>query len=160
GPAGLEAALHRLTDAASHAVDAEPALLVLSDRGVDAAHAAVPMLLAVGAVQHHLIRHGKRMKVSLVCETADAWDVHQLACLIGYGASAVNPYLALETVRGLARAPERGEAPLDPDRAVANYKTALEYGLRKVISKMGISTIASYHGAQVFEAVGLASAVV
>ncbi len=160
GPAGLEAALHRLTDAASHAVDAEPALLVLSDRGVDAAHAAVPMLLAVGAVQHHLIRHGKRMKVSLVCETADAWDVHHLACLIGYGASAVNPYLALETVRGLARAPERGEAPLDPDRAVANYKTALEYGLRKVISKMGISTIASYHGAQVFEAVGLASAVV
>ncbi len=160
GPAGVEAALQRLTEEASHAVDGEYALLVLSDRGVDAEHAAVPMLMVVGAIQHHLIRHGKRMKVSLLVETADAWDVHHLACLIGYGASAVNPYLALQTVRGLAATPERGDGPVDPDLAVGNYKTALEYGLRKVMSKMGISTVASYHGAQIFEAIGLAPAVV
>ncbi|MGH7268763.1 MAG: glutamate synthase large subunit [Candidatus Rokuibacteriota bacterium] len=160
GPAGLEAALQRLTEAAGHAVDADYALLVLSDRGADAERAAVPMLMAVGAVQHHLIRHGKRMKVSLICETADAWEVHHAACLIGYGASAVNPYLAFRTVRQIAGTPERGEAPLDPDVAVGNYKTALEYGLRKVMSKMGISTVASYHGAQIFEAVGLAPAIV
>jgi glutamate synthase (ferredoxin) len=181
GPAGLEAALQRLTEEASHAVDAEYALVVLSDRDVDAENAAVPMLLAVGAIQHHLIRHGKRMKVSLVCETGDAWEVHHVACLIGYGASAVNPYLAFQAVRALAATLERGEAApaapaagapaaprgpaadgtgMDADLAVANYTTALEYGLRKVMSKMGISTVASYHGAQIFEAIGLAPAVV
>ncbi len=160
GAPGLEAALHRLTEAASHAVDAEHALIVLSDRGVDAERAAVPMLMAVGAIQHHLIRHGKRMKVSLLCETGEAWEVHHVACLIGYGASAVNPYLAFQTVRRLAATPERGETALDPDLAVGNYKTALEYGLRKVMSKMGISTVASYHGAQIFEVIGLARAVV
>jgi glutamate synthase domain-containing protein 2/glutamate synthase domain-containing protein 1/glutamate synthase domain-containing protein 3 len=160
GPVGLEAALHRLTEEASHAVDAEHALVVLSDRGVAGDHAAVPMLMAVGAIQHHLIRHGKRMKVSLLVETADAWDVHHVACLIGYGASAVNPYLAFRTVRAVAGQPERGESAIDPDVAVANYRTALEYGLRKVMSKMGISTVASYHGAQIFEVIGLARAIV
>ncbi|MBI2879136.1 MAG: glutamate synthase large subunit [Candidatus Rokubacteria bacterium] len=152
GAAGLEAALARLCEEASRAVDAEQALLILSDRGVDAAHAAVPILMATGAVHHHLIRHGKRMKVSLLVETAEAWEVHHLACLVGYGASAVNPYLALQTVRALA-APE--EPALNPELAVRNYKTSLEYGIRKAMSKMGISTMASYHGAQIFEVVGL-----
>ncbi len=160
GAAGLEAALHRLTEEASRAVDSEYALVVLSDRGVDAEHAAVPILMAVGAIQHHLIRHGKRMKLSLLCETAEAWEVHHVACLIGYGASAVNPYLAFQTVQQLATNPERGDAPMEPDLAVANYKTSLEYGLRKVMSKMGISTVASYHGAQIFEAIGLSRALV
>ncbi|MBI3457197.1 MAG: glutamate synthase large subunit [Candidatus Rokubacteria bacterium] len=160
GAAGLEAALHRLTEEASHAADAEYTLIILSDRGVDEAHAAVPILMVVGALQHHLIRHGKRMKVSLLCETAEAWEVHHAACLIGYGASAVNPYLAFQTVRQLAATPERSETPMDPDLAVSNYKTALEYGLRKVMSKMGISTVTSYQGAQIFEAIGLARAII
>src|SRR5581483_6591522 len=112
GPAGLEAALHRLTDAASHAVDAEPALLVLSDRGVDAAHAAIPMLLAVGAVHHHLIREGKRMRASILAETGSAWDVHHFALLLGYGAGAINPYLAYQVVRELVEAEEAGSLDL------------------------------------------------
>ncbi|GIX47653.1 MAG: glutamate synthase [Candidatus Tectimicrobiota bacterium] len=157
GAAGLEAALDRLCEEASDAIDAGKALLILSDRGVDAAHAAVPMLLAVGAVHHHLIRQGKRMKASLLAETGEAWEVHHLACLIGYGASAVHPYLALATVRQLAQAEEEG---LDPEQAVLNYKISLDYGLRKVMSKMGISTVSSYHGAQIFEAVGLSEALV
>ncbi len=157
GAVGLEAALGRLSDEASRAVDAGHALVILSDRGVDAEHAAIPALMAVGAVQHHLIRHGKRMRVSLLVETAEAWEVHHLACLIGYGASAVNPYLAFQTVRTLAAGEE---PPLDPGVAVQNYKTSLEYGIRKVMSKMGISTIGSYHGAQIFEIIGLAEPLV
>jgi glutamate synthase (ferredoxin) len=157
GEQGLEQALERLCVEASDAVDKEYALLVLSDRGLDRDHAAVPMLMAVGAVHHHLIRQRKRMRISLVVETAEAWEVHQLACLIGYGASAVNPYLALATISALGQA-EADDAG-SPRQAIENYKTSLDYGLRKIMSKMGISTISSYHGAQIFEAIGLSKAI-
>jgi glutamate synthase (ferredoxin) len=153
GEPGLEQTLQRLCVEASHAVDEEYALLVLSDRGLDREHAAVPMLMAVGAVHHHLIRQRKRMRISLMVETAEAWEVHHLACLIGYGASAVNPYLALATISALGQTKaDDAHAPL---QAIENYKTSLDYGLRKIMSKMGISTVSSYHGAQIFEAIGL-----
>ena len=155
GAQGLGEALTHLCEEASRAVDADQALIILSDRGVDPEHAAVPMLMAVGAVHHHLIRKGKRMRVSLLVETGEAWEVHHLACLIGYGASAVNPYLALATIRAAVGTGPNG---LDPEQAVKNYKTSLDYGLRKVMSKMGISTVSSYHGAQIFEAIGLSEA--
>jgi glutamate synthase (NADPH/NADH) large chain/glutamate synthase (ferredoxin) len=158
GVAGLERGVARMCAAAAEAVDAGRTVLVLSDRGVDAQHAPVPMLLAVGAVHHHLIRAGKRMRVDLIAETGEAWDVHQTALLIGYGAGAVNPYLALATLCELV---ESGEVTgLSADEAIHNYLHALDHGLLKIISKMGISTITSYRGAQIFEAIGLAREVV
>ncbi len=156
GAQGLDEALVHLCEEASRAVDADKALIILSDKGVDPEHAAVPMLMAVGAVHHHLIRKGKRMRVSLLVETGEAWEVHHLACLIGYGASAVSPYLALATIRSVVGAD--GSEGLDPEQAVKNYKISLDYGLRKVMSKMGISAVSSYHGAQIFEAIGLSEA--
>jgi glutamate synthase (NADPH/NADH) large chain/glutamate synthase (ferredoxin) len=111
------------------------------------------MLLCVGAVHHNLIREGKRMRVDLLVETAEAWEVHHFACLIGYGASAVNPYLAFETIRSLARAGKT--EGLSAEKALKNYRGALKKGILKVMSKMGISTLTSYQGAQIFEAIGL-----
>ncbi|HEY4242471.1 MAG TPA: glutamate synthase large subunit [Kofleriaceae bacterium] len=142
GPAGLAAAVEALCRAAAAAIDDGHNVLVLSDRGVDARRVAIPALLALSAVQQHLVREGIRMQAGLVVETADAREVHDIALLVGYGAAAVNPYLALDLV-GDAAAQER-------------YIHALEDGLRKVMSKMGISTVQSYRGAQIFEAVGLA----
>ncbi|MEK9658882.1 MAG: glutamate synthase large subunit [Chloroflexota bacterium] len=153
GEQALRAALDRACAEAEAAVDAGAGIVVLSDRGVDATHAALPMLLAVGAVHHHLIGAGKRMRASLVAEAADARDPHQVALLIGYGASAVNPYLALATIRGLVE--EGHDAEIGADAALANYVKTLNKQLLKVMSKMGISTITAYHGAQIFEAVGL-----
>ncbi len=101
GAAGLESAVHRICLEAESAVDNGGRLIILSDRGVDHQNVAVPMLVAVGAVHHHLSRVGKRMRASIIAETAEARDVHQIACLIGYGASAINPYLAFETAREL-----------------------------------------------------------
>ena len=110
------------------------------------------MLLAMGAVHHHLRRVGKRMKASMICETAEARDVHQIACLIGFGASCVNPYLALETIRELI---EKGAVEPDFGKVTMSYKKALENGLLKIMSKMGISLVSSYRGAQIFEAIGI-----
>ncbi len=155
GPEGLAKAVNELCAAAEGAVDDSVRLLILSDEGVDHAHAAIPMLLAVGSVHHHLTRAGKRMRCSLVAETAEARDVHQVACLIGYGASAVCPTLAYETVRELR---DKDEALVDSyAKGVRNYKGALEKGLLKIMSKMGISVVGSYRGAQIFEAIGLRS---
>ena len=128
-------------------------LLVLSDRGVDFQNVGVPMLLAVGAVHHHLRRVGKRMKASLICETGEARDVHQIACLIGFGASCVDPYLAC--MRPLRELIEKGSVDPDFGKGVFNYKNALENGLLKIMSKMGISLVSSYRGAQIFEAIGI-----
>jgi glutamate synthase (NADPH/NADH) large chain/glutamate synthase (ferredoxin) len=157
GPEGLEPAIHGICKAVEDAVDREVRIVVLSDRAVDHGRVAVPMLLAMGAVHHHLRRVGKRMKASIICETGEGRDVHQIACLIGYGASCVNPYLAFESLRELS---EKGsiESPLAD--AFINYKKALELGLLKIMSKMGISVVSSYRGAQVFEAIGLASKLV
>ncbi|MBI2911410.1 MAG: glutamate synthase large subunit [Chloroflexi bacterium] len=153
GQAALAEAVQHLCEAASAAVERGRCLLVISDRGVDSEHAPIPMALAVGAVHHHLIRRGQRMRASLIAETGDVRDLHHFAVLLGYGASAINPYLALASVVEMA---ERGElAERDPHRAQHHFKAAINSGLLKVMSKMGISTVSSYHGAQIFEAVGL-----
>ncbi|WP_434383501.1 glutamate synthase large subunit [Melittangium boletus] len=148
----LATALEQLCNAAVEAVDAGVSVLVLSDRGVDAAHAPIPALLAVSAVHQRLVRDGIRMYTGLVLETAEAREVHHFACLFGYGVSAVNPYLALDTLDALV---EAGELKLSVDKARANFVHAVEEGLLKVMSKMGISTLQSYRGAQLFEIVGL-----
>ncbi len=156
GVAGLESQLDLIASEAEKAVEAGARIIVLTDRGVDHEGVPVPMLLAVGAVHHHLIRAGKRMKVSIVCETGEARDVHQMACLIGFGASAVCPYLAFETIREIHER-ESGAEVSALVRSLANYRVALENGLLKIMSKMGISVLGSYRGAQVFEAIGISS---
>ena len=156
GEAGLEQAVARISQQAEQAVDQSTRLIILSDRGVDHEKIAIPMLLAVGAVHHHLTRTGKRMRCSLVCETGEARDVHQIACLIGYGASGVCPYLAYETMRELLEKGALGEGA-SLAKAIRSYKQAVEKGLLKIMSKMGISVVESYRGAQIFEAIGLHS---
>jgi len=154
GPQGLVAAIDSVRAEAESKVDAGCSLIILSDRGVDRENAAVPALLAVSAVHHHLVRKGKRQLTGLVIETGEAREVMHFATLMGFGASAVNPYLAFEI---LARLKETGRlsSMLTLETAIENYITAVKKGLLKVMSKMGISTIRSYKGAQVFEAVGL-----
>jgi len=153
GPEGLEAAIDRITEEAAQAVGQGKTLLVLSDRGVDASHAPVPMLLAIGAVHHHLMREGLRMKTSLIAETGEANEIHHFAVLLGYGADAVNPYLAFDIVESFLVSGELKGFELD--KAIKNYKKAVEQGILKIMSKMGISTVSSYRGAQIFEAIGL-----
>ena len=170
GPTALEAAVQRLRSEAEAAVRAGAQILVLSDRlgldgqkgGINATTVAIPPLLAVGAVHHHLLNLGLRLQASLVVETAQCWSTHHVACLIGFGASAVCPWLTWETTRHWLAHPktqsliERGKLPaLTVDQAQANVKKALEDGLRKILSKIGISLLASYHGAQIFEAIGI-----
>jgi glutamate synthase (NADPH/NADH) large chain len=154
GARGLHLALESLCRKASQAVHEGNTMLVLSDRGVDADWAPIPSLLATAAVHHHLVREGLRTEVGIIVETGDARDVSHFALLIGYGAGTINPYLALESLVGLVRS---GNLPpsVDESTAEAKYIKAAEKGLLKVISKMGISTIQSYCGAQVFEAIGL-----
>lgn len=157
GPAGLKVALDKLCEAAVAAVDAGHSILNLSDRGISKELIPIPMLLAVGAVHHHLIRTGRRMKASIVCESGEVRDVMQFACLVGFGASAVNPYIAIDTIRQKL---ESGEyEALTMEDALANYRQAIEKGLLKIMSKMGISTLNSYRGAQMFEAIGISSEV-
>jgi glutamate synthase domain-containing protein 2/glutamate synthase domain-containing protein 3 len=158
GPEGLEKAVDRICKEAEAAVNAGKTILILSDRGVDHAHVAIPMLLATGAVHHYLRRVGNRMRASIVCETGEARDVHQIACLIGYGAGAIYPYLAYETCREIIENGQLGE--LTYSAAVQNYRAAIEKGLLKIMSKMGISVLNSYRGAQIFEAVGVSTPVI
>jgi glutamate synthase domain-containing protein 2/glutamate synthase domain-containing protein 1/glutamate synthase domain-containing protein 3 len=153
GEGAMSAALERLLDEAEGAVRGGAAVLVLSDRGVSRECAPLPMLLAVGAIHHHLIRLGLRLKADLVCETGEVWDVHHLCTLIGYGASAVHPYLAFAAASVLAGG--RGYEGLTAGALRKNYKKALEDGFLKVSSKMGISTASGYRGAQIFETIGL-----
>ena len=160
GSEGLERALDDLCQAAGEAVRRGKNILILSDRGVNAALAPIPALLAVGAVHHYLIRERLRTRASLVVESGEPREVHHFACLIGYGAEAVNPYLALETVREMVEAGQLRFSDLTAEEAVANYIKAVEKGLLKIMSKMGISTLDSYCGAQLFEIVGLGSEVV
>ena len=165
GPGGLGAAVARLAGEAEAAVRSGSRILVLSDRsdgGISAGTTYIPPLLAVGAVHQHLLRLGLRLNCSIVVDTAQCWSTHHLACLIGYGASAVCPWLTWETTRHWLAHPktqsliERGKlAALSPDTAQANVRKALEDGLRKILSKIGISLLASYHGAQIFEAIGI-----
>jgi glutamate synthase (NADPH/NADH) large chain len=152
GGAALRKAIEQIRDRASEAIDEGYNIIILSDRGHDATDAPIPALLAVSAVHHHLVRAGTRTQVGLVLESGEPREVHHFALLIGYGASAINPYLAFETVHDQARL---GMIPGDAEHAQKKYIKAIAKGIVKVISKMGISTIQSYHGAQVFEALGL-----
>jgi len=153
GEEALGRALEGLCAAALRAVEGGRSLLILSDRGVSAEKAPIPMLLAVSAVHHHLIDQGRRMRASILCESAEPREEHHFACLIGYGASCINPYLAFATVTHLAKSGRYGDRTAEQCRE--NYKAALEKGLLKIMAKMGISTISSYRGGQVFEALGL-----
>jgi glutamate synthase (ferredoxin) len=194
GAAGLERALQDLCDRANAAVAGGTDILILSDRDICPDTAAIPALLAVSAVHHHLIREGTRTQVGLVVESGEPREVHHFALLIGYGAGAVNPYLAFATVDGLVRqghvagvvssslpshdpppqpsgtsgerangacpATGQGAQGPSPARAIKNYIKAVEKGVVKIMTKMGISTIQGYRGAQVFEAVGLSRDVI
>jgi len=158
GGAGLARALEAVCAQASQAVRDGYTYLILSDRGMNEKLAPIPSLLATAGVHHHLIREGSRVKVGLVIESGDAREVHHAALLLGYGAGAINPYLAFETLDDMIG---QGLLPgLDQVTAVTHYIKALNKGVLKVISKMGISTIQSYRGAQIFEAIGLDNAFV
>jgi glutamate synthase (NADPH/NADH) large chain len=144
GASGLAAALERLCAAAVDAVDDGTTILILSDRACSEARVPIPALLATAAVHHRLARAGRRLRTAIVCETGEPRETHHIACLVGFGAEAVNPYLMLESARELVDE--------DPEPALVK---ALDAGLLKVISKLGISTVSSYRGAQAFEAIGL-----
>jgi glutamate synthase domain-containing protein 2/glutamate synthase domain-containing protein 1/glutamate synthase domain-containing protein 3 len=153
GGAALERAMARLCQQASDAVEDGHTILILSDRGVSERCAPIPSLLATAGVHHHLVREGTRTRCALLLESGDAREVHHVALLIGYGAGAVNPYLAFETLDDMIQ--QRVIEGVTHEKAVANYIKALNKGILKVMSKMGISTLQSYCGAQIFEAVGL-----
>ena len=158
GPRGLEKALDALCASALDAVNSRKTLIVLSDKGVNAEFAPIPMLLAIGSVHHHLIREGKRMQVSLIAEAGDPREEHHFAVLLGYGADAINPYLAFSTIAQLAAQNEFED--LSAAEALQNYKATVEKGILKIMAKMGISTVSSYRGAQIFEAIGINTAVI
>jgi len=182
GPEGLRAALDRLCLEAERAARNGARLLVLSDRATDRDHVPIPMLLALGAVRRHVMDGGLRMRLGLVAETGDAWDIHHFATLIGYGCEVVYPWLALQSVTALFSAPDdgpdeegaparRGGAPErkgrydskerpSPEEARKRFRSATEKGLLKIMSKMGISVLPSYNGAQIFECLGLGREVV
>ncbi|MBD2277029.1 glutamate synthase large subunit [Aphanizomenon flos-aquae] len=165
GPDGLKTAVESLQKQAAESVRAGAKILILSDRtgtGIAAEYTYIPPLLAIGAVHHHLIREGLRMKTSLIVDTAQCWSTHHFACLLGYGAGAVCPYMALDTVTAWWHEPKtqqfmtRGKiATLTLNQAVENYRKAIESGLLKILSKMGISLLSSYQAAQIFEAIGI-----
>ena len=189
GPEGLKAAVQSLQAQAAESVRAGAKILILSDQippthascfksaeppnalaplnkggneGIGTENTYIPPLLAVGAVHHHLIREGLRMKTSLIVNTAQCWSTHHFACLIGYGAGAVCPYMALDTVRDWWSDPKTQKlmgvqkiATLTLEQALGNYRKAVESGLLKILSKMGISLLSSYQAAQIFEAIGI-----
>ncbi|MDC7221976.1 MAG: glutamate synthase large subunit [Spirochaetales bacterium] len=150
----LEAALDRICADVEKSIDEGSSLVILSDRGVDKTHVAVPALLAVSAVHHYLVRKGKRHMAGLLLESGEVREVQHFAALIGYGCSGINPYLVFESLADLK---ERGYLPEDLtiSQGIEHYITSVKKGLLKVMSKMGVSTIRSYRGSQIFEAVGL-----
>ena len=153
GEAALEQALEDLFQAATKAIEDGINIPILSDRGVGPGVAPIPALLATSGLHHYLIRHETRTQVALVVESGEPREVHHLSRLIGYGATAVNPYLAMETLVQMIE--DWVLVGIDHDTAVCNYVKAAVKGVVKVMSKMGISTIQSYYGAQIFEAFGL-----
>ena len=157
GSAALKSALEGLKEAAHNAVAAGIPIIILSDRGSNEQQAPIPALLAVSAVHHHLIREKTRTQCGIILESGEPREVHHFCCLFGYGCGAVNPYLAIETLedmgrQGLLKTP-KGDVPFET--AQKNYIKSIQKGVLKVLSKMGISTLQSYHGAQIFEAIGL-----
>ncbi|MGE8429204.1 MAG: glutamate synthase large subunit, partial [Sphingobacterium sp.] len=158
-PGSLEAGLERLCRYADDAVRDGFEVLILSDRAIDSKHAAIPSLLAVSAVHHHLIKTGNRGAVGLVVEAGDAWEVHHFACLLAFGATAINPYMALASIRTM-KEQNTLDTELTWPELSKNYVKAVNNGLLKIFSKMGISTLQSYHGAQIFEVLGIDKSVV
>ena len=156
GVGGMKQRIDEICEEAAQAVKLGATIVVLSDRESDVSSAPMPILLALGAVHRHLIDEGVRGDVSLIVVSGEPRDAHDLACLIGFGASAVNPYLAIDQVRELAAS---GAVELDTVLAQENYRTALEEGLLKIMSKMGICTISAYRGSELFEVIGLSELV-
>lgn len=150
----LKRGLDRLCRYAVDAVEDGFEVIVLTDRSIDSEHAAIPTLLACSSVHHHLIRKGLRGKVGIIVEAGDVWEVHHYACLIGFGATAINPYMALSTIRDM-KLHEKIKSDYDAEKLKKNYIKAVNEGLYKVFSKMGISTLQSYQGAQIFEIIGI-----
>merc|ERR1719424_691291 len=162
GPGGLEKAIKALCAQATEQVKGGARVLILSDMGLDQDTTFIPPLLAVGAVHHHLIKAGLRMETSLVPETAQAWSTHHIACLVGFGASAVHPYMLWRAIKlqydtdKAAKLRSSGELnDISLAESMRNARKALEAGVLKILSKIGISLLSSYHGAQIFEAIGV-----
>ncbi|KAA1303579.1 MAG: glutamate synthase large subunit, partial [SAR202 cluster bacterium] len=160
GSTGLNDALKRIRDEASQAIEDGYTLLILSDREVNQDNAYIPSLLATGAVHHHLIRERNRAQADIIIESGEPREVHHFATLFGYGASAINPYLAFETIAGLQLSPTAEEKIPPQEEAEENFCHAVEEGVVKTMAKMGISTLQGYIGAQVFEALGLSQALI
>ncbi|AMD19597.1 HCL554Wp [Eremothecium sinecaudum] len=165
GLLGYTDTIERITKEASEAIDQGKNILILSDRKLDAKNVTISSLIAVGAIHHHLIRNKQRSHVAIILETGEAREVHQFCVLLGYGCDGIFPYLAMETLvrmnrEGLVRNANDDNAPIDDDTLIENYKHALDGGILKVMSKMGISTLASYKGAQIFEALGVDNSVI
>ena len=155
GGLALSRALDAIRSEVSKAIDDGARIIVLSDRNSDEVLAPIPSLLLTAAVHHHLIREKKRTQVGLIVECGDAREVHHMALLVGYGAGAINPYLAFESIEDMIREDLNGLGGMDPHKALKNFIKASGKGVLKVMSKMGVSTVASYTGAQIFEAIGL-----
>lgn len=153
-PGSLKKGLERICEYAVHAVEDGFKVLILQDRAIDSNHAPIPSLLSTAAIHHHLIRKGMRGQVGIIAEAGDAWEVHHFACLLGFGATAVNPYLSLSSIRDLKESGKL-QTEMHEDELKKNYIKAINDGLLKVFSKMGISTLQSYQGAQIFEILGL-----
>ncbi len=158
-PGDLEAGIEAMCQAAESAIKLGYNILIISDRITDKAFAPIPTLLATAAVQHHLVNKRIRTKAGIIVEAGDAWETHHFATLIGYGASAVHPYMAFESLVALHR---KGKisAEMTEEQAIDNYVYAIGYGLLKIMSKMGISTLQSYQASQIFEALGISKSVI
>jgi glutamate synthase (NADPH/NADH) large chain len=155
-PGGLKRAIERICKEAERAIDSGYSMIVLSDRNIGPTRVPVSALLACGAVHHHLVARAKRTRIGIVLETGEAREVHHHCLLVGYGADGINPYLAFEA---LFQSVEDGHLDADTD-VVGDYRLAVAKGMLKVMAKMGISTLQSYKGAQIFEALGLADEVI
>jgi glutamate synthase (NADPH/NADH) large chain len=158
-PDALEKALTRICQYSQDAVEDGYSIILLSDRLMDSSHAPIPSLLAVSAVHHHLIRKGLRAKVGIIVEAGDVWETHHFATLIGFGASGINPYMAFETIKSL-KDKQLLSVDLPEKTLYKNYIKAVNGELLKIFSKMGISTLQSYQGAQIFEALGISQSVI
>ncbi|MBZ9620070.1 glutamate synthase large subunit [Psychroflexus lacisalsi] len=158
-PGSLEKAIDEVCKKAEDAVKSGKKVLILSDKAIDKNHAPIPSLLSTGAVHHHLVKLNLRTKAGILVQAGDIRETHHFATLIGYGASAVNPYLALQSIEH-QQIDGKLDADISIDQAKANYQEAIGYGLLKILSKMGISTVQSYQGAQIFEALGLHTTVI
>lgn len=158
GGTGLKHALDSLCAQADAMIAQDKCILILSDREMNEEMAAIPALLAGACLHHHLIKSGSRLKASIIIESAEPREVHHFALLLGYGVSGINPYLAFETIEEMCS--NSMITGVTVEQATANYIDACTHGIAKILSKMGISTVQSYRGAQIFEAIGISSCVI